>query len=485
MLQKKTFSKTSKKFFLELSRGLSVWPPFSPLTKAMISLDFDTLDSPIVSESGLSLQGTQIDAFYAAEYAAKFGGVFFLTGRAGTGKSAVISTLRERMVCMVVAPTGLAALNVGGATIHSQFGIKPGAATGQLKKLPEDFAELFYNIDLLIIDEVSMVRADLLDTVDKICRMVAGNERPFGGKGTILVGDFWQIEPVVQAVDKEWLSAGGYISPFAFHSRVWKNANPRCIELTKIWRQSDATFIDALNTVRTGGVDSLPVFNSRVAEPEADTLRLVMTNARAKEINLDKLAMVTGREWSSTAAISGDFCDKEAPVDMRLTLKIGCRVMVTRNGNGVVNGDMGVVTGFYTNAVQVALDSGMNVVIKKNRWKKVKTGMIVELDDDGNPHEVPGEIETGAFSQYPLKLAYAVTAHKSQGQTFDRVHLELDRRSFAHGLTYVSLSRSRTLEGLSLGRELRPSDVTVSPIVASWNERMFGPKDTGIDFDAI
>lgn len=424
-------------------------------------LDFDDH----LTSDGMSLQGLQVAALDAAKRVAARGGVVFLTGKAGTGKSAVVKAIRELFSCLVVAPTGLAATNVRGATIHSTFGIRPGVRTDAWK-MPLELPDIWAATDLIIVDEISMVRADLLDQVDFVCRFLASNDKPFGGKGVLLVGDFWQIEPVVTKEDEPWLDQGGYLSPFAFSSRVWKAAEPEKIELDYVWRQASGPFLDALNDLRQGGSNMLDVFNARVDKaPDDDVLRLCFRNRRADERNLDRLAALPGPVTDFVAVSSGDWdCRADGePSPRKVLLKVGARVMLTKNSKslGLVNGDMGTVEGFQGQKVLVRFDGrGAVTEIKKSKWSKSK----FRVADTGELDE----IETGSFHQVPLKLAWGVTAHKSQGQTYSRVHLEMDGRAFCHGLAYVALSRARSLEGLSLGREITSRDVQVSPIVSAF-----------------
>lgn len=409
---------------------------------------------------GITLSAEQSAALRAAQ-SLIFGGVLYITGKAGTGKSTVLRELREETSCIVLAPTGLAAVNVGGQTIHSFFGMKPG----EKPDMPERSLKALKGAELIVVDEVSMVRADLMDEMDRSLRKALKDERPFGGKGVVLFGDVWQIEPVVSSAAEHEMIRSKYGSPFFFDSVVFQSIGARVIELSHVFRQQgDERFRDALNAVRTGDHRSLDVFNARAYEkPCETTLRLTLTNAAAKDVNERRLSMLDGDKMTFTGSSSGDF-GRELPTEIDLTLKIGARVMCLANHPeaGFINGDLGFVRAFgkWGDTVEVDLDRGDVVEVGKHTWQK--------LAYTWDPEEGLQSYPVARFTQLPLKLAWAATTHKAQGQTFDAVHLELERRSFAHGQTYVALSRCRTLEGLTMARRLNTTDLVVRPRVREW-----------------
>jgi len=418
----------------------------------------------------ITLQGNQVVAFRVGELVASEGGCAFITGKAGTGKSVVLRCLRSVLKVIVLAPTGLAALNVGGETIHSFFGIRPSANNIYRRKPRAEALAALDAADLIAIDEVSMVRADLLDAIDVMMRTALESDEPFGGKGVVCFGDPWQIEPVVKDEDKEWLDKGGYFSPMFFDSRVWKAANPSVIELDQIFRQKDPAFIAALNDIREGGTTGIELFNQCVREPDRDTLRLVFTNKLADNINAKRLSELDGDDWKSEANVFGEITPNEYPAATSLALKVGARVMVIKNiqDKGVVNGDMGTVEQLFPTSVRVKLDrDGDSIILGKTKWKKSR----YEADGDGELIET----EVASFKQFPLRLAWAVTVHKSQGQTYDRCHIEMETRPHANGQLYVGLSRCRTLEGLTIGRAIEPGDNRVAARVTLWQRGLRNP----------
>lgn len=391
----------------------------------------------------------------------------FVTGRAGTGKSTLLETFiatTERSV-VVCAPTGVAALNVGGQTIHSLFRLPIGLiADHDLDDPPAELRRLLGTVDTVVIDEVSMVSADLMDAIDRRLRTARSRPaEPFGGAQVVMFGDPYQLAPVLgRDPGERAYYADHYRSIWFFDARVWQQADLRIVELQAIHRQVDADFRAMLTAVRHGMVTPEIgwALNQAGARPApADALTLATTNARVTSINSAALGRLPGEPKTARADIAGEFGSSSSyPADEELRLKVGARVMFLRNDTGGdgpprwVNGTLGTVE---------------------------RIGRTVHVDVDGESHEVlPATWEkyrytyssatkrlskdvVAEFTQFPLRLAWAVTIHKSQGSTYDRAIIDLGAQAFAPGQTYVALSRLRSLDGLYLTRPLRPSDVIV------------------------
>lgn len=394
----------------------------------------------------------------------------FITGKAGTGKSTLLDYFRSvtRKQIVVLAPTGVAAINVRGETIHSFFGFKPDITLDKVKKLKDRKARIFKELDALVIDEISMVRSDLLDCVDKSLRLNAKSpELPFGGLQMIFIGDLYQLPPVVPGKEKE-LFRVHYQTPYFFSARVFKAFSMEFIELEKIYRQKDAGFIGILNAIRNNTItdSALSLLNKRVeqnfsyAPHSCYAVHLTPTNKMAAEINTEHLHKLKTKIHTFRAEISGDFKEYSYPADEELHLASGAQVMLLNNDakDRWVNGSIGKITDIEFNK------------------EKSADSIFVELSENGREEVLPftwelfhfqfneeaGTIETealGSFTQYPLRLAWAVTIHKSQGKTFDRVIIDMGKGAFAYGQTYVALSRCRSLDGITLRRPIRKSDV--------------------------
>ncbi len=396
----------------------------------------------------------------------------FVTGKAGTGKSTLLqyfrSTTRKNVV--VLAPTGVAAVNVAGQTIHSFFRFKPDVSPEKVKKLPANKRELIKRLDAIIIDEVSMVRADLMDCVDKSLRLNSGKKKlPFGGVKLILIGDLYQLPPVVLPRERA-LFQERYKSPYFFSADCMGGGMEsggvrlEMVELEKIYRQKDDAFIRILNAIRTNTIDDgeLAELNRRVgvvlSEPDQGpggfAVTLVPTNAQAMEINHQRLTRLRGRSLRLEAQVEGDFDQSSYPADIDVCIKKGAQVMLLNNDSlgRWVNGSMGEVIGIEDEGlrpvVHVRLETGEEVDVGPNKWD------MFRYTWDPETLSIESE-EAGSFVQYPLKLAWAVTIHKSQGKTFDRVVIDMGRGAFACGQTYVALSRARTLGGIALKSPIR------------------------------
>jgi len=399
-------------------------------------------------------------------------GNYLIIGKPGVGKSVLINHLTEygSKSYTLCAPTGLAALNINGKTLHSVFRIP--TSQGVIAPDYNNFdltdvahAHIQYRVKHLIIDEVSMVRCDQLDYVDRVLSFCKNDTRPFGGVQLIMVGDFFQLPPVTMAIDMKELKALGYRTPFAFSARVFNN-NFKVLTLTAVLRQKDPKFLKLLHDARTGSVEpkSLNLLNSQVGQPEDLRIKLCSTNREAENINQKHLKEISSPEFTSIATVYGEW--PAHPVEQELKLKIGAQVMVRKNNadrnergtnnleSKVVNGTLGIVTNFtfeesegrnYIAAVTIEDDKGETHTIYRKQWERK-----VKVNEDGEWLEKT----VASFEQIPLSLAWAISIHKSQGQSFDKVHIDA-KKIFAPGQLYVALSRCRTMEGISLESKLQ------------------------------
>jgi len=396
----------------------------------------------------------------------------FVTGRAGTGKSTLLNHLSWNTSKQVViaAPTGVAALNVGGQTIHSLFRLPIGVIADQEIEHSTELRKLLNTIDTLVIDEVSMVNADLLDAIDRSLRQARQRKKEaFGGVQIVLFGDPYQLAPVPGDSDERAYFADHYRSLWFFDAKVWNEADLKIYELTTIHRQHEGEFKYMLNAVRHGMVTAEIAgrLNSTGARPAPTdgAITLATTNATVNRINATELARLPGRILTAKAEISGEFGGRAYPADEKLELKLGAQVMFLRNDSEQrwVNGSVGTVTKIQ-DTVFVEVD-GEQHEVQPTVWEKHKysySPLTKQLRKD----------IVGEFTQFPLRLAWAVTIHKSQGKTYDRAIVDLGQRSFAPGQTYVALSRISALEGLYLTRPLRPSDIIVDENVQRFMSRV-------------
>ncbi|MFJ3394511.1 ATP-dependent DNA helicase [Leifsonia aquatica] len=393
----------------------------------------------------------------------------FVTGRAGTGKSTLLNHLSwntEKSI-VIAAPTGVAALNVGGQTIHSLFRLPIGVIADHDIEQTAELRKLLNTIDTLVIDEVSMVNADLMDAVDRSLRQA--RQRPaesFGGVQVVLFGDPYQLAPVPGDQEERAYFSDTYRSMWFFDAKVWQEADLRIVELLQVHRQHESDFRFMLNAVRHGQVtkeiaDRLNEVGARPA-PDDGTITLATRNDTVNRINAQALERLPGRALTAKAEISGDFGGRNYPAEESLELKVGAQVMFLRNdvgqGDGPrwVNGTIGTVTRIDS-TVYVDVDGEIHEV-EPTSWEKFRYSYSPETKK--LTKDVVAE-----FTQFPLRLAWAVTIHKSQGKTYDAAIVDLGTRAFTSGQTYVALSRITTLDGLYLTRPLRPSDITVDPDV--------------------
>ena len=386
----------------------------------------------------------------------------FVTGRAGTGKSTLLTHFRQttRKRVAVLAPTGVAALNVKGQTVHSFFGFKPNVTLDKIRRVrsASDERSIYKKLDTIVIDEISMVRADLLDCVDKFLRLNGPDaDSPFGGIQMVFIGDLYQLPPVVSGAEREAFKSL-YETPYFYSARAFQPLKMEFIELDKVYRQHDQGFIDLLNAIRNNTIteEGLRQLNQRYVPdfqpPPGDMyIYLTTTNDMAGQINEAQLQQLKTRSFMFTAQIEGDFGDEYLPTKIDLQVKVGAQIMMLNNDpeerwvNGTVGKVTDIVTGDKDNVIVAELAGGDTVEITPYVWE------IFRFFVSG------GQLQSdviGRFKQYPLMLAWAVTIHKSQGKTFDRVVLDIGKGTFAHGQTYVALSRCTTLGGLVLKKPL-------------------------------
>ncbi len=405
----------------------------------------------------------------------------FLTGKAGTGKTTFLRKLREHSnkQIVVTAPTGIAAINAGGVTLHSFFQLDFGPFIPGAKRVSSHGAHRFNKLkrqiirgmDLLVVDEVSMVRADLLDAVDDVLRRFRDRSKPFGGVQLLLIGDLQQLPPV--AKPEEWsLLSSHYESPYFFDSKALAEVNYVTLELNHVYRQSDAGFLDILNDIRGGypSEESLRKLNRRfrpgyAPDDSEGYIRLVTHNRQAAKINEERLATLPAEGRDYKAKISGNFPEGNIPAENLLSLKKGAQVMFIKNSTGenreYFNGMIGHVAELGDNYVVVdPADGGPLIKVEPQTWENMK----YVVDDENN--QITEKCE-GTFQQFPLKTAWAITIHKSQGLTFDHAIID-SSAAFAHGQTYVALSRCRSLDGLVLERPVSRNSVICDHAVESF-----------------
>jgi ATP-dependent exoDNAse (exonuclease V) alpha subunit len=407
----------------------------------------------------------------------------FITGKAGTGKSTLLNYFKTNTSkeVVVLAPTGVAALNVGGATLHSFFRLPPRPIhPDEIKAVSPKRRKLYQQIETIVIDEVSMVRADLMDVIDRFLRF-NGRDRlkPFGGVQMIFIGDLFQLPPVVSSNEEARLFATGYRSPFFFDAHVFQEIYLRTMELTKVYRQKEEEFIKLLNAIRNNQATLAEIqqINQRyqpqfVANVNEYYLTLTTTNQLAANINTEHLAQFSSPAYQFEGKFTGKFEAGNLPTEEVLTLKEGAQVMFVKNdSNGRwVNGTLGKVKKLNNNKIVIETADHDTYSVDPVKWE------ILEYKFDEGTQTVTTGV-TGSFKQYPLRLASAMTIHKSQGKQFEKVMIDLGSGTFAHGQLYVAISRCKTLAGLVLKRQVRLRDVIVDKRVvefcASGNQPSF------------
>jgi len=394
----------------------------------------------------------------------------FITGRAGTGKSTLLNHFRRitKKEIAVLAPTGVAALNIEGQTIHSFFNFKPNITPEKIKKVTGADGRLYKEFDTIVIDEVSMVRADLLDCIEKFLRLNGPSRKKwFGGVQMVFIGDLYQLPPVVTTAEKEIFSHR-YETPYFFSGQVFKEEtfDMEFIELEKVYRQTEPDFIALLNAIRnrTCTDEDIERLNNRcrpgyVPPDDEFCITLTSTNDLAAERNLAKLEELPGEIMEFGGALSGRFDRSSLPAEECLKVKKGAQVMLVNNDKfgRWVNGSLGIVTGTGEDnegerAVIVELQDGSTVPVTPYTWE------IFEYLYDRSTKQIATR-KTGSFTQYPLRLAWAVTIHKSQGKTFDNVIIDIGRGAFAHGQVYVALSRCTHFDGIVLTKKIKKGHI--------------------------
>ncbi len=391
----------------------------------------------------------------------------FITGKAGTGKSTLLQHFKRnsRKKMVVLAPTGIAALNVGGSTLHSFFKLPPRPINrSEIKTLSRKMRKLYQSVDTIVIDEISMVRADMMDIIDRFMRLNGKHRhKPFGGTQMIFIGDLFQLPPVVSNDEEAKLFSSTYDSPFFFSAKVFQEVELISVELTRVFRHKEQEFIRLLNSIRNNKATSKDIkrINQRY-QPNFELeindyyITLTTTNNTASEINTAQLEKLPTPLYQFEGEIKGKFDNETLPTESALYLKEGAQVMFVKNDSEGrwANGTLGRIKKIEQEQIQVETPDKMIYPVKRLKWEM----LTYEFDEKT---EIMATEVIGSFTQYPLKLAWAMTIHKSQGKQFDKVIIDLGWGTFAHGQLYVALSRCKTLEGLVLKSKVRPKDVIV------------------------
>lgn len=389
-----------------------------------------------------------------------------ILGSAGTGKSTFVNYLKsaskKRIVC--ACPTAVAALNIGGATIHSLFQIQPrDFIFPEFLELKAKVRNILTATDVLVLDEVSMIAPDLMDAMDILARRARKNNEPFGGIQIVAIGDLFQLPPVITRDARTYYKQNyEYERAYFFDSNVYKRSNFVRFNFDLVYRQSDAQLLDKLNKLRSGDATAIEFFNAcTIADDERRMNSVLITPFRAvaERINAERLGQIAAEPVCYTGILSGNFVERDVPAPLNLELKVGALVVFVKNGDKWHNGSMGIVKSLGAREIIVQLlnKNRDTVTVKPEKWQKI------EYSRDENDRLI--ENETGAYKQFPLMLGYAMTIHKAQGKTLDTVIIDISRGAFEHGQTYVALSRTRAATDMHIARPLSPRDVIFDPRV--------------------
>jgi ATP-dependent DNA helicase PIF1 len=419
----------------------------------------------------------------------------FITGKAGTGKSTLLAYFRQNTnkEVALLAPTGVAALNIQGQTIHSFFNFKPNITPEKVRKVSGQDGHIYKKFDTIIIDEISMVRADLLDCVEKFLRLNGPKRKQwFGGIQMIFIGDLYQLPPVVTAAEKE-IFTHRYATPYFFSAQVFKEStfDMEFIELEKVYRQTEPDFIRLLNGIRNRSFTEEDILRLNencqkdfIPPDDGFCITLTSTNDLAARRNLEKLDALPGPVIELSGVLSGEFDQSSLPAEENLVFKPGAQVMLVNNDKygRWVNGTLGRVAGMEKGEdgeieVFVALQDGSIVEVTQNTWE------LFKYDYDRSTKKISTH-KTGSFTQYPIRLAWAVTIHKSQGKTFDRVVIDIGRGAFAHGQVYVALSRCTNFAGITLTKPITKNHIRMDWRVAQFLAAFqYGKADERISYE--
>lgn len=379
----------------------------------------------------------------------------YLTWKAWAGKSTTVNFFisKTKKKFVLLGTTGISAVNIWGQTIHSFFGITP---KGKVKTMSNEKKEAIQNADVFIIDEVSMLRADLFDLLNKIMQFVMGNDEFLGGKQFIFVWDLYQLPPVVTNSELDEAFKEKYDWPFFFNGKTFDRSKFEVVELQKVHRQNEPEFINALNAIRTGykWKDVLDVFNKQIVLPHEvnkKAIYLGTTNAIVDRINRERLDALPWEQYEFSAIVGWEYAKEDYPTERVIKLKIGARVMFTKNDALYSNGTLGEIVDIFKSKIKIKTDDDIMVELERFTWKNT----------DGED-EHGEDIVIGQFIQFPIKLGFATTIHKSQGKTFDNIVIDLWRWAFTEWQTYVGISRGTNLEGVQIITEVQPRDIKTS-----------------------